>query len=197
MCSVVLTVVLGVVTIGGLRLFFGSVLDNAYHKDKIIAGMHLLRTQVPATVHRTPPPAAPAEPGLSSLERIRTRDTMRVGYLPDYLPHAELVVLKSTKEFFETRGEELDAFVYSAEAGSAWTLLYPAYSVAIPQPDILAAPLAYPVAHGERELADFLNLWIELKREDRTIPLLYDYWILGKNAVPKQPRWSVIRSVLH
>jgi hypothetical protein len=26
---------------------------------------------------------------------------------------------------------------------------------------------------------------------------LYDYWILGKNAVPKPPRWSVIRNVLH
>jgi Na+/H+-dicarboxylate symporter len=314
--SAVLTVVLGVVMIGGLRLFFSSVLDNAYHKDKIIAGMHLLRTQVPAMVHRTPAPAPPAEPGRSGLERIRARGTIRVGYLPDYLPfayfnaagnlvgfdvemahtlardlrvglefvpmvreqvveqvnsgycdimmsgvpvtpewaqamgfsapylkqtvafvvkdhrreefssreavqrltaprigvpnlpyyidkvhrylpHAELVVLKSIQEFFETRGEELDAFVYSAEAGSAWTLLHPAYSVAIPQPDILAAPLAYPVARGERELADFLNLWIELKKEDRTIPLLYDYWILGKNAVPKQPRWSVIRNVLH
>ena len=314
--SVVLTVVLGVVTIGGLRLFFSTVLDNAYHKDKILAGMHLLRTQVPATVHRTPPPAAPAEPGRSSLERMRTRGTLRVGYLPDYLPfsyfnaagdlvgfdvemahtlardlgvglefvplvqeqmveqvnsgycdlimsgvpitpewaqvmtfsapylkltvafvvkdhrreefssrevvrrlkaprigvpnlpyyidkvhrylpHAELVVLKSIQEFFETRGDELDAFVYSAEAGSAWTLLHPAYSVAIPQPDILAAPLAYPVARGERDLADFLTLWIALKQEDRTIPLLYDYWILGKNAVPKPPRWSVIRNVLH
>jgi hypothetical protein len=26
---------------------------------------------------------------------------------------------------------------------------------------------------------------------------LYDYWILGKNAVPTPPRWSVIRNVLH
>jgi hypothetical protein len=36
-----------------------------------------------------------------------------------------------------------------------------------------------------------------LKKRDRTIDTLYDYWILGKNAVPKQPRWSVIRNVLH
>ena len=48
----------------------------------------------------------------------------------------------------------------------------------------------------DRELADFINVWIELKKRDRTIDTLYDYWILGKNAVPKQPHWSVLRNVL-
>ena len=73
---------------------------------------------------------------------------------------------------------------YSAEAGSAWTLLYPAYTVAIPQPDVLAVPLAYPMAPGDQEMVDFINLWLELKKKDKTITSLYDYWILGKNAVP-------------
>ena len=43
---------------------------------------------------------------------------------------------------------------------------------------------------------NFINTWIELKKKDKTIASLYDYWILGKNAVPKQPRWSVLRNVL-
>jgi Na+/H+-dicarboxylate symporter/ABC-type amino acid transport substrate-binding protein len=114
-----------------------------------------------------------------------------------YLPQAELVLLNSISEFFEGRGEDLDALVYTAEAGSAWTLLYPAYTVAIPQPDVLAAPLAYPLARGDQEMVDFINLWIELKKKDKTITGLYDYWILGKHAVPESPRWSVIRNVLH
>jgi hypothetical protein len=42
-----------------------------------------------------------------------------------------------------------------------------------------------------------MNIWIELKKQDRTIASLYDYWILGKNAVLKSSRWSVIRNVLH
>jgi hypothetical protein len=50
--STVLTVMLGVVTINGLRRYFGRLLDNAYGKDEISAGIHLLRTQVSATVHR-------------------------------------------------------------------------------------------------------------------------------------------------
>jgi hypothetical protein len=32
---------------------------------------------------------------------------------------------------------------------------------------------------------------------DKTLQALYDYWILGKNAVPQPPRWSIIRNVLH
>jgi len=142
----------------------------------------------------------------SSRDAIRRLKAPRIG-VPDvpyyidkvrqYVPQATIVVLKSIREFFETRGEDLDAFVFSAEAGSAWTLLYPAYSVAIPQPDVLAVPLAYPMARGDPELVSYINAWIELKKKDKTIAALYDYWILGKNAVPKQPRWSVIRNVLH
>lgn len=312
----VLTVVITAVTLGGLRAFFTFALDNKYRKDEIIAGMQLLRTKVPAVVHRTPPPAPTDDPQQSRLERLRSRGVLRVGYLPDnlpfayfnaagdlvgfdvemahtlardmgvslefvpivrdrmaeqlkagdcdiimsgvvatperaytmvfsasyleqtvafivkdyrreefssreavrhlkaprigvpnipyyvdkvqrYLPQAELVMLTSVTEFFEGRGEDLDAFVYSAEAGSAWTLLYPAYTVAIPQPDVLAAPLAYPMARGDQEMVDFINLWIDLKKKDKTIARLYDYWILGKNAIPQLPRWSVVRNVLH
>ena len=76
-------------------------------------------------------------------------------------------------------------------------MLYPAYTVAIPQPDILALPLAYGIARGERDLADFVNTWINLKKKDQTIQALYDYWILGRSAKAREPRWSVIRNVLH
>ncbi len=142
----------------------------------------------------------------SSRDAVRRLKAPRIGVLNvpyyidkvrRYLPQATIVTLNSVTEFFEGRGEELDALVYSAEAGSAWSLLYPIYTVVIPQPDVLAAPLAYAVARGNQEMIDFINVWIELKRKDRTIASLYDYWILGKNAAPQQPRWSVIRNLLH
>ena len=114
-----------------------------------------------------------------------------------YLPNATLVVVNTPREFFERRGETFDAYVFPAEAGSAWSLLYPAYTVVIPQPDTLVIPLAYPMARGDQEFVNFVNTWIELKKKDKTISTLYDYWILGKNAAPTQPRWSVIRNVLH
>jgi hypothetical protein len=68
--------------------------------------------------------------------------------------------------------------------------------VAIPQPDVLAVPLAYPVAQSDQKWVHFINTWIELKKKDRTIAAFYDHWILGKHAVTKQPRWSVLRNVL-
>ncbi|MDH3601197.1 MAG: cation:dicarboxylase symporter family transporter, partial [Candidatus Tectomicrobia bacterium] len=120
-----------------------------------------------------------------------------VDKLQRYLPQAEMVTLTSVREFLEHQGDDLDAFLYTAEAGSAWSLLYPAYTVAIPQPDVLTGPLAYATVRDNSQLIDFMNVWIELKKQDRTIASLYDYWILGKNAMPKQPRWSVIRNVFH
>ena len=53
------------------------------------------------------------------------------------------------------------------------------------------------MARGDPELVSVVDTWIELKKKDTTIAALYDYWILGKNAAPKQPRWSVLRNVLH
>ena len=67
----------------------------------------------------------------------------------------------------------------------------------MPRPDVLAVPLSYGLARGDRELADFVNTWIDLKLKDQTIRSLYDYWILGRTGLERSPRWSVIRDVLH
>ena len=107
------------------------------------------------------------------------------------------MVLESPVEFFTRKEDDLDAMVLTAEAGSAWTLIYPAYSVAVPHPDIQAVPVAYPVARGDSPLIEFVNTWIELKKNDQTIEGLYNYWILGQNPKAREPRWSVIRNVLH
>jgi len=90
-----------------------------------------------------------------------------------------------------------DAIVMPAERGSVMTLLDPKYTAVVPQPDPIRVPLAYPIARHDEQWAAFLNTWIELKRRDGTIDTLYRHWILGKDAVPHQPRWSIMRNVLH
>jgi proton glutamate symport protein len=110
-------------------------------------------------------------------------------------PQMELV--DSPQEFVTGEGDAYDALLFSAEAGSAWTLLHPEFAVVVPQPTIHRVPVAFPVAPGDDRMRTFLNTWIDLKRTDNTLSRLSDYWILGKSNQPTAPRWCVIRDVLH
>ena len=82
----VMTVVLVAVVIGGGRLLVGRLAGNSYDKDKVLAGMEMLRDRGEAVVYGgTPPPLG--QPAGSVLERVRERGWLRVGYFPDSLPY--------------------------------------------------------------------------------------------------------------
>jgi ABC-type amino acid transport substrate-binding protein len=314
----ILSAALVALTIGGSRFAFERILENEYHKDKVLESMHLIRSPGPATVFREPPaePLPAPGPGETHLDRIKERDAIRVGYLTDglpysyfnisgdlvgfdvemahelaqelsvdlelvpvdrlqlaqqldgsycdivmagigvttlrardmlfsdsymdetaafvvkdhdrarfasmediqniaslklrvpnlpsiisfvhqRLPHAEIVPISSTQECFEGVDEEFDACFMTAERGSALCLLHPQFTVVVPMPNPSRVPLAYPVAGRDEVMADFMNTWIQLKKKEGFVQSLYDYWILGKDAEPKQPRWSILRNVLH
>ena len=86
--------------------------------------------------------------------------------------------------------------MYTAESGSAWTLIYPDYSVAIPHPNVVSIPVAYALPRGDTRMKAFVDGWLELKKKDLTTQRLYDYWILGNSGEERQLRWSVLRDVL-
>jgi Na+/H+-dicarboxylate symporter/ABC-type amino acid transport substrate-binding protein len=112
-------------------------------------------------------------------------------------PALRLQVMSSLKQIENGLKEgSLDAVVLPAERGSVFTLLYPKYTVVVPEPGVIKIPLAYPVARTHESFVSFLNTWIELKRRDGTIDALYNHWILGKQASRREPRWSVMRNVL-
>ena len=137
---------------------------------------------------------------LQQLGPLRIGSTASVPYyeakLRGLLPEAELVPLESAKQFLESDREDIDALVVTAENGSAWTLLYPEYSIAIPKPTV-AVPVAYAMPSGDQQLANVVNAWLALKQQDGTIKSLFDYWIQGKVEAVQPPRWSIIRDVLH
>ncbi len=111
------------------------------------------------------------------------------------LPQARIVHLQGAEEFFSGDGPKADALVLSAEEGAAYTYRYPRYAVALGRRNI-RLPAAYAVPKGDIETMQFVSNWIELKRKDGTIDALYDYWMLGGAARPREPRWSIIRNVL-
>jgi len=142
----------------------------------------------------------------STREAVKGLESPRIGVLDDpymiwliqyYLPTAKIVKVKSPREFFRKKTKDVDAFFFTAEAGSAWTLLYPDYSAVVPQPDVASIPMAYPVPQGEKKLLDFVNSWLDLRKKDTSIQKVFNHWILGQGAKEKKPRWSIIRDMLH
>jgi Na+/H+-dicarboxylate symporter/ABC-type amino acid transport substrate-binding protein len=145
--------------------------------------------------------------GFSSWATVRDLGAFPVAVpdLPYYVdrvraraPALKLQVMDTIKRIEDgLKKGTFDAVILPAERGSVLTLLYPKYTVVVPEPGVIKIPLAYPVAWRDQNFASFVNTWIELKRRDGTIDALYGHWILGKQASKRQPRWSIIRDVLH
>jgi Na+/H+-dicarboxylate symporter/ABC-type amino acid transport substrate-binding protein len=312
----IVTLVLLVVVFGGSRLLFRHVLNLQYHQDEVLMNMKLLMASPPSEIFKTLPPVSDTSLPAAILDRIRSRNAIRVGieptripysfynrrgelvgldvemahtlaselgvraefmpihimkemeqrlsdgtcdiimsgvavttrraaqtnfsipYLdetmafvvPDYLrnefvdwdtvrrkgsisigvpnlpyyldkmhqqlPQAKLVPIDDISYIFSSSSKKFEVAVLGAERASAYSLLHPQYSVVIPGPEIFKISLAYPLAGRDQYWVNFINTWIRLKQNDRTIDTLYDHWILGKNSTPFHPRWSIIRNVL-
>jgi len=141
----------------------------------------------------------------SEWSSVRAMKNLRVGVIrapyflqkiSEELSNVEVVPIDRMDDLLAPRVPPLDAIVVTAERGSAFTLLHPQYSVAVPKPRPFKVPLAYVVAGGDIEMAALINTWIELKRKDGTIDALFEHWILGRDSRPKRPRWSLIDDVL-
>lgn len=112
-------------------------------------------------------------------------------------PNLDVVSLDSTVDFFFGGDEQADIMVHSAEAGSAWTLRFPDYTVVVPEGMSIKWPVAYPIAEGDTDLARYVSRWLNIALGDSRFRELYNHWVLGLTAKPETPRWSVIRNVLH
>jgi ABC-type amino acid transport substrate-binding protein len=111
-----------------------------------------------------------------------------------YLPNTDLVLLKTYSDVFTNNPKDVNALVISAEAGSAWTILYPTYSVVVPEPHLKAnAALAMPL--GTSDFEEFVNDWLQMKQTSGIIDKLYNKWILGTKVEQKKGRWSIGRDL--
>ena len=141
----------------------------------------------------------------ATVPMVRQAGALRIATvgLPHYdnlvravLPDVQLMDIRSPRDFFEAPEGKYDALLFSAEGGSAWTLLFPRFSVAVPRPNVVGVPIAFATPKNETELHDYVSTWVALKRQDGSARYLYDFWILGRGAQSTRPRWSVVRDVL-
>jgi Na+/H+-dicarboxylate symporter/ABC-type amino acid transport substrate-binding protein len=126
--------------------------------------------------------------------RVGVVGEIRANNVKRYLPNTEVVLLKTYSDFFTANPKEVEVLVISAEAGSAWTILYPAYSVVVPEPHLKAnAAFAIPLATLDFE--DFVNDWLQMNQTSGIINKLYKKWILGAETEQKKGRWSIGRDI--
>lgn len=141
-----------------------------------------------------------------SVDNLRQLDSLTIGveaasyfaeHIRQRLPYATVVELPSERQFFEKEPASLDVLATSAEGGSAWTLVYPDYVPVLPFQNGVQVPLVLALAGQDFPLEEYLKNWIRLKRLDGTLNRLFNHWIYGKPEHTTEPRWSIMRDVLH
>ena len=142
----------------------------------------------------------------ASIEQIRALNDLTIGVvqtdnafkrrLESALPLATMQSISSPRAFLRGQKPEIDAVLYSAEGGSAWTLIYPDYTIVVPQPVNTRLTAGFVVPKADNEWAQYIDEWVRMNKIDGGIDRLFNHWIQGQGAVPDEPRWSVIRNVL-
>ena len=139
-----------------------------------------------------------------SVNKIRAIEDLNIGMLDvsyykkliqEMFPNAKLTTVEGPRKYFKGKYPDVDAFVFSAEAGSAWAMLYPGFTSVVAKDVKLKAPVGYALPKGQQDYVQFINTWLQLKKENMYLQSVYDYWIQGKDPKAKKPRWSVIRNV--
>ena len=141
----------------------------------------------------------------SSHKGIRQIENLKIGMprsryfdapVKELFPNAELVDIKGPRAFFKEQYKHVDAFIYSAEVSSAWTVLYPHFAAVIPEGINMKAPVVFGLPRADTDLMLYMNTWLQLKQDNGAIKPVYDHWILGKDPQKIQRRWSVAEDVL-
>ncbi|MCP4901320.1 MAG: transporter substrate-binding domain-containing protein, partial [bacterium] len=165
--------------------------------------MHMVESRIDLTPALVVPDHLRDE--FSSLDAIRDVGEVRFGFVGDVqfserffrrLPDVEVIPLESARTWFDGGDEEIVGLITTAEAGYAWTMLYPSFHVVIPAGARSKEPHAFAIARDDADFAFFLDHWASLNKKTGAIDVLYAHWILGKGAEEYEPRWSVVRDVL-
>lgn len=110
------------------------------------------------------------------------------------LPLAEIVPVRSPADFVEGR-VQADAMLTSWERACAWSLLYPQFAPALPEPRVASFSLAYAAPRGEADLVNVLDTFIDVQRAGGRLEGARRHWILGEATRVHEPRWSLVRNV--
>jgi len=112
------------------------------------------------------------------------------------LPNATLITINKPRDFLKGKYPDVDAYIFSAETGAAWTMLYPNYSSVVAEGPKVKLPRGFALPKSQSDFVQFINTWLALKQDDGFRQQAYNYWILGENPKEQHPRWSIMKNVL-
>lgn len=97
-----------------------------------------------------------------------------------YFKHGKAWELSTPRLFFKEEHQDIDGMIFGAPAASAWTLLYPDYTVVMPKPMRPPLNMAFPINKDDQVFELFLRNWIQMKQQSQELEQIFAYWIEGK-----------------
>ncbi|MEH6556904.1 MAG: cation:dicarboxylase symporter family transporter [Oceanicoccus sp.] len=122
-------------------------------------------------------------------ETIVNRDDLIIGIpesffyedaVTQYFTQGKAWKISTPRLFFREDYQHIDAMLFGAPAASAWTLLYPDYTVIVPKPVASPLSMAFPISKNDHIFELFMRNWITMKRESKALDKLFNFWIGGK-----------------
>ena len=105
-----------------------------------------------------------------------------------YFKHNKVWEISTPRLYFKDKYKHIDAMLFGAPTASAWTLLHPEYTVVAPKPAQPPISMAFAINSEDRAFELFMRSWIQMKKQNKDINRLFNYWIAGKktNSLEKQ-----------
>lgn len=181
---------------------FDLAVGGIYVTDERLRQIEMTRSQIAAPLALIVP--SDQADGFLSKAAILGRDDLTIAVFRDPVvePLARALFPHGTVQVVETFADivgkpAIDAALWTLQQSRAWALTHPGYSAVVP--DNLGAPLAiaFALPKGADGLLRFVDYWLTLQDLGGLRERLNAYWIEGEPRAHSEPRWSVVRNVLH
>ena len=137
-------------------------------------------------------------------QAIAARDDLTLGVFPDpvlspliqhLFPHARIIDVDSYQDLL--RSPQIDAAIWSLDQARTWAAAHRDY-VAV-KPEGMGSPFVfvYLLPPDSQSVAEFVNVWMDLKRNDGFREEQEAYWIKGESRARSHPRWNLLDAALH
>ncbi|MBI2743846.1 MAG: cation:dicarboxylase symporter family transporter [Chlamydiales bacterium] len=107
-------------------------------------------------------------------------------------PQKQLVLLENEEEF--ANHPNADILLWAEQEAISWVIRHPFYTIVFPKPSLGIDSFGYLVKPDAPRLLNFLDQWLELKKNEGFTETQYNRWILGQKEKPAnaERRWSLL-----